>query len=340
MFYAILLSALFSVQAFSQVKPLKELLLSLSDQELTKAAFNGKTGKCVIVDATNCPQCFCDYYAQTSKAGLAGNGLPHGYGTGCIVAPESPKGVGVCWGAPNVYDKYNNTKTPICGQSMIQNAANMIRIGIQKDLCDLPSTSPIDDQEVTCKETLDKNLKEREKDKVLIGSMAAQIDELKKQLENERAEKEKIKQEKQDKPICESRQKPEIDQSCKIDLDKRIKDQVADKAMLDTLNGQVATLKKQNENERSEKEKIKQEKMVCESRPKPEQDQSCKLDLDKKIKEQVKDKSSLDLLNGQIALLKKQSENDRSENEKNKRDLDIYRRELDTLRMRKPAFRR
>jgi hypothetical protein len=40
MFYAILLSAVFSIQVLSQEKPLKELLLSLSDQELTKAALS------------------------------------------------------------------------------------------------------------------------------------------------------------------------------------------------------------------------------------------------------------------------------------------------------------
>jgi hypothetical protein len=112
--------------------PVKHVLLSLSDEEQVKA------GKWSIEDAKNCSQCFCDFYAKASKTGLLGKGLPHGYGSGCMVAPDSPRRINICWGAPNVYDQYNKSKTPIFGRSLRNNAANMIRIGIERVLCDLP----------------------------------------------------------------------------------------------------------------------------------------------------------------------------------------------------------
>jgi hypothetical protein len=75
-------------------------------------SLNARAGKCSIVDAKNCPKCFCDFYAKTSKAGLLGVGLPHGYGSGCIVAPDSPRRIDTCWGAPPMCTTNTTTAKP------------------------------------------------------------------------------------------------------------------------------------------------------------------------------------------------------------------------------------
>jgi hypothetical protein len=194
MLYLIILSILTSLNGYAQGKPVKELLLSLSDDELVKAAQNGKTGKCYIADAKNCSQCFCDFYAKTSKGGLSGDGLPHGYGSGCIVAPDSPRAVDICWGAPNVYDQYNNSKTPICGRSMVKNAANMIRIGIQRNLCDLPE-SPINAEENSCDQNILKKDNEIRKVNDQLAALKVELDQLKKRNEDLRLKDEKAQSE-------------------------------------------------------------------------------------------------------------------------------------------------
>ena len=185
-----------SLNAQTVDTPVKQLLLSLSDDDLVRAAMNGRTGKCSIVNAKNCPQCFCDFYAKTSKAGLLGVGLPHGYGSGCIVAPDSPRRIDICWGAPNVYDQYNNSKTPICGRSLSNNAANMIRIGIQRGLCDLPDQmkeavvppfkDPIKDPVKECMDSVKSKDEELRKTKESLISQRSELDKQKKQIEIER----------------------------------------------------------------------------------------------------------------------------------------------------------
>lgn len=116
----------------------KKQLLKMSDKKLWKAGISKKIGSCVISDARTCENCACDYYLKSTKEGLAeGGGLPHGYGTGCLVAPSLNKGRATCWSAPNVYDQYNDSKTPICTDNYIKNGANMLRIGIKKGLCDV-----------------------------------------------------------------------------------------------------------------------------------------------------------------------------------------------------------
>ena len=194
MLYLIILSLITSLKGHTQVKPVRELLLSLSDEELVKAAQNGKTGKCYIADAKDCSQCFCDFYAKTSKSGLRGEGLPHGYGSGCIVAPDSPRGVDICWGAPNVYDQYNKSKTPICGRSMVANAANMIRIGIQRNLCDLPERQ-INSEENSCDQDIIKKDDEIRKINNQLASLKIELNQLKKQHEDLRFRNEKAQSE-------------------------------------------------------------------------------------------------------------------------------------------------
>jgi hypothetical protein len=117
----------------------KKQFLKMNDQELWEAGIAGKIGSCSISDARNCEKCFCDFYVKTNKEGLEGPGLPHGYGSGCVVAPQAPKGINNCWGSPNVYQDYNLSKTPICTKDHIKNAANMIRIALKRsgDLCNL-----------------------------------------------------------------------------------------------------------------------------------------------------------------------------------------------------------
>lgn len=122
-------------------KPLlsKADLKKMTDEQLWEAATSGKVGRCFISDATQCSSCACDYYVKTTKEGLKGPGLPHGYGTGCVVAPSGPKGMSICWGAPNVYQDYSNSKTPICTTNHVKNATNMIRIALarKENICDL-----------------------------------------------------------------------------------------------------------------------------------------------------------------------------------------------------------
>ncbi|MFZ4715184.1 MAG: hypothetical protein ACOYL6_15790 [Bacteriovoracaceae bacterium] len=136
----VFLTMMVSMSAHSQSK-MGELLLSLSDAELFKAGLNNKVGSCYIADSRGNGN-FCDYYAQTRKPGLQGIGLPHGLGSGCLVAPYEPKGVGNCWSSPNVYDQYNDSATPICTNDFIKNGANMLRIAIKRGICDLDQVVP------------------------------------------------------------------------------------------------------------------------------------------------------------------------------------------------------
>ena len=199
-FLIVLMVLSFHVSA--QDRPVSDLLLSLSDEELVKAAMSGKTGKCSISDARNCSQCFCDFYAKTTKSGLEGQGLPHGYGSGCVVAPEYPKAVDICWGAPNFYQQYNKSKTPICGSSFTRNAANMIRIGIEKKLCDLAEATPIKDDVAVCRKDLknkDEEIKaaneEIEKHKTQLKEEKKKSENCKKQFEDEKKRSETLKRE-------------------------------------------------------------------------------------------------------------------------------------------------
>ena len=111
-----------------------DVLLSLGDTELFNLGLKNKVGKCFIFDSRTNGN-FCDFYAQTSKKGNLG--LPSGSGSGCLVAPSQPKHIDYCWGAPNVYDQYNNSATPICTNDYIKNGANMLRIAIKAGLCDV-----------------------------------------------------------------------------------------------------------------------------------------------------------------------------------------------------------
>jgi hypothetical protein len=77
MLYLILACLMLSLNAQAVATPIKQPLLSLSDEELVKAAMTGQAGKC------------------------------------SIVAPDSPRRIEICWGAPNVYDQYTNSKPPI-----------------------------------------------------------------------------------------------------------------------------------------------------------------------------------------------------------------------------------
>ena len=95
MLYVILAGLMLSLNAQTVDTPVKQLLLSLSDEELVKAAMNGRAGKCSIVDAKNCPQCFCDFYAKTSKARLQGVGVHLMCTTNTTIA--KPPSVALAW---------------------------------------------------------------------------------------------------------------------------------------------------------------------------------------------------------------------------------------------------
>jgi hypothetical protein len=69
----------------------------MSDQDLFTEALNGKVGKCRIFDSRAIGTHFCDYYAKVQDSSGAYQGLPDSYGSGCLVAPLEPKGVGICW---------------------------------------------------------------------------------------------------------------------------------------------------------------------------------------------------------------------------------------------------
>lgn len=112
-----------------------DLLLSLSDQGLFDAALAGRTFNCRISRGTSTTA--CDLYATAGLDNGTWTGLPDLYGTGCVVG-DFPKAIRTCWGAPNTYPNYNSTPTPICTPSGIKNAANMIRIAINRGWCKLP----------------------------------------------------------------------------------------------------------------------------------------------------------------------------------------------------------
>jgi hypothetical protein len=233
-----------SLNSFAQDKPVKDLLLSLSDAELVKAAMSGKTGKCSVVDARECPQCFCDYYAQSSKSGLQGVGLPHGLGSGCIVAPDAPKRVDICWGAPNVYDQYNNSKTPICGASLIKNAANMIRIGIQRDLCDLPVEQPKKDDLKACLDGRKLTEEELKKSRDTIASLTIELEKRKGQIDKDRGDCDKAKTELE---------------KAKAELEKVKIQAESDRKERDKLKDENQKLKNQSEKDKQDLEKYKKE---------------------------------------------------------------------------------
>lgn len=130
--YLLIAFSLFSFSTFVHAQSLKAML-KLSDEALFQAGLAGKVGKCYIGDSRKASH-FCDYYAKTAKFGQS-VGLPDAYGSGCLVAPSAPKRISVCWGAPNTYDQYNSSATPICTDDYIKNGANMLRIGIMKGLC-------------------------------------------------------------------------------------------------------------------------------------------------------------------------------------------------------------
>jgi hypothetical protein len=113
-----------------------DLLLGLSDQGLFDAGIAGLTGNCKITRGTSTSA--CDLYAIVKKDDGTWIGLPDLIGTGCVVAPDFPKHMNICWGSPNTYPNYSSTSTPICTTSGVKNAANMIRIGLNRGWCKLP----------------------------------------------------------------------------------------------------------------------------------------------------------------------------------------------------------
>src|SRR3989338_6912580 len=78
----------------------RETFIAMSDQELFKAGLYSLVGKCEIRDKTKDPNSECDYYTYTgqmyssihTKTFYNGRrGLPHGNGSGCVVAPTIGK---------------------------------------------------------------------------------------------------------------------------------------------------------------------------------------------------------------------------------------------------------
>lgn len=132
-----MIAVLFSFNVSALDKAQKSKLLKMSDQELWSAGTSQQIGNCHIQDARKCESCYCDFYVKSNKPDIGeGGGLPHGYGTGCLVAPNTDKKQATCWSKPNVYDQYNKSKTPICTPDHVRNAANMLRIGIKRGICD------------------------------------------------------------------------------------------------------------------------------------------------------------------------------------------------------------
>lgn len=117
--------------------PYADVLLSLSDQALYEVGIKRLVGKCLITRCTT-SQCACDLYAKISINSTTTAGLPDLIGSGCVVAPDFPKHMNVCWPAPNTYPTYNSSPTPICTSSGVKNAANMLRIAISRGWCKLP----------------------------------------------------------------------------------------------------------------------------------------------------------------------------------------------------------
>ena len=113
-----------------------DLLLGLSDQGLFDAALSGRTFNCRL--SRGALSTACDFYATATLDNGTSIGLPDLYGSGCVVGPDFPKAINTCWPAPNTYPNYNSTTTPICTSSGIKNAANMIRIAINRGWCKLP----------------------------------------------------------------------------------------------------------------------------------------------------------------------------------------------------------
>jgi hypothetical protein len=222
MLYVFWVTLLLSIPSIAQSSLSKQQLLAMSDEELYKAASSGKAGKCAIYDAKDCKECFCDAYVKTTKTDPNGRGLPDNYGSGCLVAPDAPRRIDFCFGAPNTYLNYNNSKTPICTSNAVKNAANMIRIGIQKGLCDVEDKVECKNVDMGCK---------------------AEAEKFRLELEKAKAEMKALKDEK-------------VDRGCKAEAEKFRLELEKAKAEMNALKNENESLKKAQANSQSVKQEL------------------------------------------------------------------------------------
>eukprot|EP01025_Chloroclados_australasicus_P058716 TRINITY_DN739_c0_g1_i8.p2 TRINITY_DN739_c0_g1~~TRINITY_DN739_c0_g1_i8.p2 ORF type:complete len:235 (-),score=13.72 TRINITY_DN739_c0_g1_i8:772-1410(-) len=128
----------------------KAKLLSLPNtQESDWALFwmgrNGLLGDCKVSDSRNSGS-FCDFYVTSS---IHGQGSYKGYplntdcrGTGCVKAPDYPKGISTCWYSQAEYGgAINQISNIFCTEDGIANGAAMLRHAIQNDACNCQVTS-------------------------------------------------------------------------------------------------------------------------------------------------------------------------------------------------------
>lgn len=122
--------------------------LSASNQEIIDASMNGnKIGGCFIQDNRG-KAGFCDLYAKSALKGVNGDaGWPKttsNRGTGCVRAPDLPKGVTTCFYQSSSYDLSTSLVDSFCTNNGFANAVEQIKHAIRNNACALPdSPAPV-----------------------------------------------------------------------------------------------------------------------------------------------------------------------------------------------------
>jgi len=118
--------------------------LSLSDNALWDQLTNGnKVGQCYIHVSPGRGACYL--YAKSAISGGRGDyGWPKAWvdgqrrGTGCVKAPDLPKGVGTCYFSDPRYGLSQGVINSFCSNNGKSNALNQIRHALRNDACGLP----------------------------------------------------------------------------------------------------------------------------------------------------------------------------------------------------------
>eukprot|EP01025_Chloroclados_australasicus_P054969 TRINITY_DN657_c0_g2_i3.p3 TRINITY_DN657_c0_g2~~TRINITY_DN657_c0_g2_i3.p3 ORF type:complete len:222 (-),score=8.43 TRINITY_DN657_c0_g2_i3:1423-2088(-) len=152
---ATLQDCLYSGTCCCQPLPNKAYLLSASEWSLFWLGLNKKLGACKVIDHRHISGSHCDFYVNSDYYGTSsGSGtataakdaLTRGYplatdgrGTGCVVAPDFPKGISTCWydsfNGPHYGKAINQISSIFCTNQGIRNGAAQLRHAIQNDAC-------------------------------------------------------------------------------------------------------------------------------------------------------------------------------------------------------------
>lgn len=148
-FQYIVVSVVFTLGLFSIAKAQtsctvvkdESYYLNLSVDDFFEAVSNGnRIGTCL--NALNTGSGFCYYYARCQYPGRSDiHGCPlnnNGQGTGCVKAPDEPKGVRVCF-YKHGYDFLTESEVnSFCTETGKENLVAQLKWALRKGYCNLP----------------------------------------------------------------------------------------------------------------------------------------------------------------------------------------------------------